>query len=338
MTPRERVHRRLAGQPVDKIPNLNILMAFAARYLGKGLGEFCKDHRVLVEANLRCNERFGIDMLNTMSDPYRETYDLGAKVSFREDENPLCEEPLVKKPEDVAKLRHFDPLSSTRIRDRLRAIEAYRREAGDHYAILGWVEGPLAEAADLRGVSELMMDLILEPDLVRDLMAFCRDGAIRCLAPQVEAGADFIGIGDAVASLVPPDVYAEQVVPLEREIVDAAHALGAKVKLHICGNINHLLDHVGKSGADIIDIDWMVDIAAATEKVGPQSVVNGNFDPVAIALQGTPETVRAAVRSCVAQGNDRLFVSAGCEIPRDTPHANLAAVDEALRELGAQPA
>ena len=335
MTPRERLLRRLAGQPVDKVPNLDILMAFAARHVGRGLGAFCQDWRVLVEANLRCNERFGIDLLNTMSDPFRETYDLGARIRFREDENPVCEEPLVKGPEDVAKLRHFDPLDSTRMLDRIRAVEAYRREAGDHWAILGWVEGPLAEAADLRGVSEILMDMYTEPGLVRDLMAFCRDGAIRCARAQLAAGADLIGIGDAVASLVPPDFYAEQLVPLERDLVDAVHAAGGKVKLHICGNIAHLLDHVGKTGADIIDIDWMVDLATAAEKVGPGSAVNGNFDPVTVLLQGTPAVVRAAVRTCLAQGGPRACISAGCEVPRDTPPENLAAVDEALREAGA---
>ena len=164
-----------------------------------------------------------------MSDPFRETHDLGARIRFREDENPVCEEPLVKGPEDVAKLRHFDPLDSTRMLDRIRAVEAYRREAGDHYAILGWVEGPLAEAADLRGVSEILMDMYTEPGLVRDLMAFCRDGAIRCARAQLAAGADLIGIGDAVASLVPPDFFAEQLLPLERDLVEAIHGVWGAV-------------------------------------------------------------------------------------------------------------
>lgn len=54
-------------------------------------------------------------------------------------------------------------------------------------------------------------------------------------AHRVEAGADIIGIGDAVASLISADMYERLVMPHEKQIIEAVHGLGARVKLHICG-------------------------------------------------------------------------------------------------------
>jgi uroporphyrinogen decarboxylase len=78
----------------------------------------------------------------------------------------------------------------------------------------------------------------------------------------------------------------------------------------------------------------MVDFGNAVRKLGKHTCVNGNFDPVGILLQGTPQSVKEAVWYCLRTGDERTFISAGCEVPKNTPQANLMAVDEALREYG----
>ncbi|MHB9024076.1 MAG: uroporphyrinogen decarboxylase family protein [Armatimonadota bacterium] len=335
MTPRQRLFARLQGKPVDRAPNLSILMLFAAKYIGCPFDQFSQDYRKLVEANLRCNADFGIDLLNTMSDAYRETYDYGAKVTFPYDSLPVCTDPLLKETSDLAKLPAFDPWQSTRILDRIRAVELYKQTAGDEYPILGWVEGPIAEMADLRGLTQTLIDFYESPEFVREVFAFLTEQAIRCAQAQIDAGADIIGIGDAAASVLSPDLYREQVLPFEQQLIAAIHQSGALVKLHICGEITHLLDDIGKTGADIIDVDWMVRIPEALARC-PGAIINGNFDPVAVMLQGTPADVKQAARRNLEEGGDRLCVAPGCEVPRDTPHENLKALDEALWEAAAR--
>ena len=226
----------------------------------------------------------------------------------------------------------FKPLDSTRIQDRIRAVELYKKETGNHFSILGWVEGSFAEAADLRGVSEIMVDLYDEPEFVKELMSICCEEGILCAKEQIKAGADFIGVGDAAASLVSPAIYREFVLPFEQKLFHEIHQAGAKVKLHICGNINHLLDDIWKSGANIIDIDWMVDFKTSIDKFEGYACANGNFDSVNILYYGTPEMVKNAVKQCMDAADERTFISAGCEVPRNTPHENLKAVDEVLYE------
>ena len=50
--------------------------------------------------------------------------------------------------------------------DRIRGIERLREAAGNELLVEGWVEGPCAESADLRGINRLMMDFSDDPGLL----------------------------------------------------------------------------------------------------------------------------------------------------------------------------
>ncbi len=212
--------------------------------------------------------------------------------------------------------------------DRVQASALFKERLGGEKLIEGWVEGPCAEGADLRGINNLMLDLMDDPAFVRDLFAFVVEMELRFARAQVEAGVDLIGIGDAAASLVGPALYNEYVWPFEKELVDGIHALGARVRLHICGNTNSILEGMGRLGCDIVDLDFMVPMAAAREKMGPQQVLLGNIDPVRVLRYGTPDDVIAGLRQCHQESGERYIVGAGCEIPRDTPAENVEAMLE----------
>ena len=336
ITPYERLRVLMDGQAneLDRVPNLNILMFFAANYIRKPFGQFCADYRVLVEGNLRCVEKFGIDILSTLSDPVRETADFGTELVMPADDLPHPKQVLLPHIEDVEKLRLFDPWQSVRILDRIHAIELFKKEKGDEYPVMGWVEGPLAEASDLRGINESLLDIVDEDneELFHQLMEKCTQEAIWCAKAQIEAGAHIIGIGDAAASLISRDLYKDIVLPYEKRIVNAIKEAGGIARLHICGDINRLLEDIATLELDIIDIDWMVDMKRTAEIFDGISVVNGNVDPVAIMLNGSVSDVKNAVRQCRIDSKGKACISAGCEIPKFTPHENLLAFTEALYE------
>ncbi len=330
----ERFTRRLARQPVDRPPNFDIFMTFAARYIGQPLSRYYLDHRVLVEANLAMVEVFNIDLVQAISDPYRETHDFGAAIEFPHDGLPLSHRPMLADPGDLRKLVKPDPVTGRRMSDRLEAIRLFREQVGGRIPIMGWVEGALAEAADLRGVSNLMVDLVEEPEWVEELLELCTEVAIGFARAQVEAGADIIGLGDAVGSLVGPVLYRQFALPYEQRIFAAVRELGALGRLHICGNTNRIVGDMVTSGAGIIDLDWMVDWEGAVRKYGDSISFCGNFDPVAVMLHGAPEDVYRATVRCMTSGGAGSFSAAGCEIPLDTPYDNLRAQHQALVDVG----
>ena len=72
--------------------------------------------------------------------------------------------------EDVEHLQIPDVYTCERTLDRIKGVELFRERLGEPFPIIGWVEGPLAEAADLCGVSEILMNMIMEPDMVKALL------------------------------------------------------------------------------------------------------------------------------------------------------------------------
>ena len=322
----ERYMALLRGEPLDVLPRLPILMGWAAQYIGRDYAAFASDQLVLVEANLRCARDFGFDQVSAISDPYREASAFGAPIEYQEETPPICLALPLGQTKDLAILQHPDPATSPRMLDRVRAVESYREQVSGEYSILGWVEGPAAEAADLRGVESFLMDLFDDPPFCAALMHHCVDVGIDFALAQLRAGADTIGIGDAIVSQVSPSMYEELVFPQEKRLVDAIHAAGALVRLHICGNITHQLPRLAQLGVDLLDLDSMVDPRLARELFGADTVLVGNLDPVQAILYGDPASIERGVRDVYALVGNRYMVGAGCEIPIGTPAENLAAL------------
>lgn len=342
LSPLERVQRRLAGLPVDRAPNFDIIMAFGVHFIGEKLSHYYLDYRVLARMNLAVQEAFELDLLQAISDPYREACDLGLEVEFPEDGLPLRRRPLIGEPEDLRKLRFVKPEEGRRMSGRLEGIRLMKEQAGGRLPVMGWVEGALAEANDLRGDAALLTDLYDRPEWVHELLERCVEVEIAFARAQIEAGAAIIGLGDAIASQISPRMYRQFALPCEQRIFAAVHEMGALARLHICGDTSRILPDMAESGADIIDADWMVDYAKAAEVFSqhcPGSLppaVCGNFDPVQVMYRGTPAEVRQAVWANLASGGPRCFSAAGCEIPDGTPSENLHAHAQALKDFGAE--
>ena len=329
----ERVLALLDGRAVDCLPQLPITMMFAADRIGQPYGRYASDYRVLVEAQIHTAREFDFDYVSCISDPAREAADCGANVKYFDDQPPAIDEmnALLAEKGALAGLVVPDPLGGGRMHDRVKAAALFKERVGGELLIEGWIEGPCAEGADLRGINSLMLDFYDDPAFVRDLFDFNLEMGTRFAKAQIEAGADLIGVGDAAASLVGPQIYEEFILPCEKKLVDAVHEMGARVRLHICGNTSRILKGMGSLGCDFVDLDHMVSLGAAREEMGPDVVLAGNIDPVSVLRGGTPDSITEAVAECHRQAGPRYMVGAGCEVTRDTPPENLSALKEYAR-------
>jgi len=304
-----------------------ILMHFATNFIGKNYGEFSSDYKTLVDANIRCMEHFDTDAVGLISDPYRETAAFGAKIIFHKDRVPECSENIVKTINDVIELKNPDVYKSERTLDRINGVKEFRKILGQGVPIIGWIEGPFAEACDLVGTSEMLMNTIVDPDFCKAIFEKCMITAKDFALAQIEAGCDVIGIGDAICSQISAEYYHNEILPLHKKLVQFIQSKGAMVKLHICGNITHLLPDLKNVAPDILDIDWMVDMDNAFNLLGPDIIRCGNLDPVAVILNSTPEQISKKTIELISKEKGRKFIlSAGCEIPLNTPTENLLAM------------
>jgi MtaA/CmuA family methyltransferase len=326
MNSRERVFNLISGKPVDRPPAMPITMMWAADLIGAKYHDYATRADIQAAGQRAAAEQFGFDHVSVISDPCCEAADLGAAIFYPPDGPPAIieEKALLADTATLGSLRVPDPhRAGSRMANRIEAVRRLRRQLGDTHLIEGWVEGPCAESADLRGINTLMMDYYDDPDFIHALAEFTVNVALKFATAQIEAGTDIIGLGDAAASLINRKLYDEFVLPHEKRLVDGIHAAGGRVRLHICGRALHLADAIATLGCEIVDLDTLVDMRTARAAMGERQVLLGNVHTVNVVKNGTPDDVRRALAKCRADAGLAWIAGAGCEIPRFSPAENV---------------
>ncbi|HUO28060.1 MAG TPA: uroporphyrinogen decarboxylase family protein [Bryobacteraceae bacterium] len=333
MTGKQRILAKLRGEPGDSLPLMPITMMFAADLIGARYRDYASDHRVLADGQIAVAERFGFDYVSAISDPAREASDLGATVEWFDNQPPAIVEERARLDEKqkLGDLRLPDPAAPGRMRDRVEAVRLLAERTGGTRIVEGWVEGPCAMSADLRGVNTLMLDFFDDSPFVEALFDFTVRMEVEFARAQVAAGATLIGVGDAAASLIGRKLYTQFVLPYEQRLVAEIRALGVPVRLHICGNTKQIVEGMGRTGADIIDLDFLTPLGHARAAMRETQVLLGNIDPVRALRDGTPDSIEAGLAECYRQAGAAYICGAGCEVPRGTPHANVEAMAHFVR-------
>jgi MtaA/CmuA family methyltransferase len=274
-------------------------------------------------------EHFDTDMVSLISDPYRETSAFGAPIEFIDEGVPRCLEHVVKTIDDVRNLSRPDVYKNYRTLDRIKGAEYFQELLKGSVPVSGWIEGPLAEACDLTGVSEMLLNLMIDPDFSNTLMDKCMLTAKDFAKAQIEAGCDLIGIGDAICSQIDKDTYDLFLKERHQDLISYIHDCGASVKLHICGNTTHLLGSLKDLNTDIIDLDWQVDLDQGRNILGDNVVIGGNINPVIIQDKSEEEVFKISKYLADMYRDQKYILAAGCEITVLTPTANLLAMRKA---------
>ncbi|MGI5923512.1 MAG: uroporphyrinogen decarboxylase family protein [Lentisphaeria bacterium] len=322
----------LNGRRPEAIPFMPIFMRFAARFGKVPYREFCLDAQAHCQANWETAKAFSSDWVNVMSDPYAESEAFGAKIHYPEDSLPQESGHVLPDLDTFPECTPEAFLAGARVAGRIEQIALFSRHNPGNLLICGWIEGPLAEYCNLRGMGAAFLDLYDESERVHEIIDKTMQLAMLFVEKQIQAGAHCIGIGDAACSQCGPDFYREFAFAWEKKLVDHIHQLGAIAKLHICGNTTGILPEMIATGADIVDIDHLVkDMTPFAPLLSPHQKLCGNLDPVAVIQNMQPEQIKAAAREAPAQAPGKLILSGGCEITPDTPAANVLALAELAR-------
>lgn len=314
---------------------------FAVETAGMKIGDVNRNGRKMALAHIVSQEKYGYDGCVIDFDDATIAEAIGAKVIFRADEPATVdeEEPVLKDLRDVYDLPLPDPQTSGRMYEWLEATRCLVEAVGDHVFVMGRADqGPFSIACLLRGTTRFMMDLMTEDrHLIDDVLDYCRRASAVFAKAQKDAGAHATSIGDALAgpNLISPDMYRAFALEHERRLVREVQEYGIPFSVHICGDTNAIIGDMGSTGARILEVDWMLDMAEARRLVPESTVLMGNIDPSYPLVLGTPADVDAAVKKLIAQTRGRNhIVSSGCAMGRNTPPENFEAFVAAARKYG----
>ena len=198
----------------------------------------------------------------------------------------------------------------------------------------------------LRGVENFLMDMVLNPGLVHELVEICLAHDIRLMERAIAAGVEVVVLGDDYADnkgpMMSPAHFKEYLLTGLKKVVDAAHQAGAYVVKHTDGNVTPLLDMIvgtGIDGLNPIEPAAGMDIGRVKSQYGDRVALIGNIDCGNLLCFGSRAEVRHAVRDCLkaAGQNGGLILASSNSIHSSVKPENYLAMVEALREFGGYP-
>jgi MtaA/CmuA family methyltransferase len=191
---------------------------------------------------------------------------------------------------------------------------------------------PLALATHLRGITEFLTDIKIEPEDSHRLLDICTETVIRWLKAQAENVPDVEGILvlDDIPGLLSPADYEEFAHPYLARIFAAFPGM---LKIyHNDANVEPFAERLAEAGFDILNFGHGFDMADAFRRIGDRVTLMGNVPPLNVLARGTPDEVRSSAEHCLTATGGRLILSAGGGVSGGTPAENIDALVEAVSD------
>jgi len=201
--------------------------------------------------------------------------------------------------------------------------------------ILGGCCGPFTLAGRLMGLSELMMSIYLEQEMVERLMEKCTTFITSYLSAMKETGLSGVIMAEPSAGLVSADDCLNWSSMYVKRIVDAIQDDNFIIVLHNCGTDGHCLEAMLESGAAALHFGNKADMVKILQKCPNTIPVMGNVDPVGVMKMGTTLQVRENVLRLLEDTSpySNFILSTGCDVPPGIPVENIGAFYSALGEF-----
>ena len=294
--------------------------------------EICKTPEVAAEVSLQPFRRLDVDAVIVFSDILIVAEAMGMALEVP-DSGPILRNPI-RDSAAVERLRLFDPVAATRfVGDAIREI---CRAVGPGVPVIGFAAAPWTLACYMiegqtRGeVHTAKRMLYAEPALLRALLEKIAGATAAYLRAQIEAGASVVQLFDTWAGELSRGEYEEFELPATRHVVEELDRANVPAIL-FSKNSSHLLKSLAATGADVLSLDWRVELDEARRVLGRGVALQGNVDPR--ALLASPEIAAEAARGAISKtGGIGHILNLGHGILPQTPVETAQAFIRAAHE------
>lgn len=330
MNSRKLIIDTIEGREVSRTPCGPLAVHFCAAEMGITISEYSTDANQLAQSVIRYYEKYRPDAVWVSSDTWVSAQAMGAEVIAPGPEEPFAgrNEGFIHSIEDIKNIPQPDPYSQGRQPIMLEAIRQVKKSLGEDVFVVGcFDQAPFSLACAVGGISNIMLKTITDPEFVQALLERCTKYAICYAQAMAQCGADMLSTGDSPAGLVGPELYRSHCLPAVQHVFETLRkTTRCKLSLHICGDATAILPDIGKSGADVIELDQSVDFQTACKSLPDNMALWGNIDPVGVMLRGTPEDVQQVAQQLLEQAataKRRFVLSSGCTLAPGTPPENI---------------
>lgn len=291
----------------------------------------------IAEVIARTNEIVGCDIVWPGSGYHNLAIrGAGGQIKFRAKGTPDVMAPLIG---DVARI---DPAWVQRVKEDpgirvlVEAARILAKSIGADTVVGTSQWAPFTLGGLAFGVERLMRGLYKDKAAVHAVLEFAAELCFAYLEPFIDAGVSVISLADPTSSgdLISREQFIEFSLPYLKKVGDRVKARDVWLVVHICGNTTNRLDQIPLAGADIMSVDYKVDLSEVRRMLGGKIAFAGNMNPVAVMQKETPEGVAAASRAAVAKAGTGggYILMPGCDIPPTVPIENVKTMVETAHQ------
>ncbi|OGD21194.1 MAG: hypothetical protein A2W03_10490 [Candidatus Aminicenantes bacterium RBG_16_63_16] len=322
-----------------KIPVFALSEEFDVKWYGRhNYEETCQDGDKMAETWIAATEAFDYDWAWLQVDDCFEFEPLGVGCFGQDNILRATRGYLPPSRETLKGLKVPNPLKDGRMPEKLKAIKLVRRRFGDRACVCGANAAPFSSACLLFGLTEALMMIHTDPELLQAACDFFVDVQVAWGLAQLDAGAHALWLGDcnAMSNLISAEQYKRFAFEPCARVIEAYQKAGGLTFLH---NSEESVPHIeisAQSGASVINVGPGIDIGRAKEALRGKVCLGGNLDPIRVLMHGKPEEVAAEAERIIrvaAPGGGFIF-NTGEMNPRDTPVENMQAMLRGARSAG----
>lgn len=333
--------RACRGEKVDYTPVW--LMRQAGRYMREyqeirakvDFLTLCKTPELAAKVTLQPVDILGVDAAILFSDILIPVEAMGMHLEFSDKKGPVLGEPVRSK---AGLDRLIIPDTEDSMPFVLETIRLLRQELADKVPLIGFSGAPftlatyIIEGGSTKTFVNTKRMMFQSPGLFAALMEKITLTVIDYLSAQIAAGAQTVQIFDSWAGILAPVDYEKTVFPWVKAVIKALRRFDVPI-IYFVNDCPGLLEIARKSGADVIGIDWRIDMSKAVKRLGKKVSVQGNLDPC--VLFGPKEHVEERVgdilhKASPARGH---IFNLGHGILPETPVENAIAMVEAVHRM-----
>lgn len=310
--------------PVMTYPGLELIH--------KTVMDVIKDGKAQYECINALTEKYPSAATVTIMDLSVEAEAFGSPIRFSDHEVPAVMDRIVTD-EDTANSLKVPQVGDGRTNVYIEAARIASQNIEDR-PVFGGIIGPFSLAGRLMDMTEIMVMLMLEPEMVHIVLKKCTAFLIDYAKAFKAAGANGIIIAEPAAGLLSPDMCATFSSVYLKQIVDAVQDDSFMIILHNCGNTTNLVTTMLSTGAKGFHFGNAVKMEDILPQIPEDRVALGNIDPAGTFKIGTAEEMKTKVRDLLEKmaGYKNFILSSGCDVPPGTPIENVEAFYSTLKE------
>ncbi len=267
-----------------------------------GFLELCKTPELAAQVTIQPVERLGVDAAILFSDILVPVEAMGVPLEFKEGEGPKLGY-TVESMKDVETLGMPDP--ATTMEFVLETVRRVKEALADQVPLIGFSGAPftlasyILEGGGSRHYLKTKTLMYRQPEVWHALMEKLTETVVAYLRAQVGAGVDALQLFDSWVGALSPVDFREYVAPYTRRIVQDMKATGVPLILFGTDTAT-LLDDLADVGADVVGVDWRIEMKDAVKILRGRASVQGNLDPCGLFMP--KDVLEKRVEAILEQG------------------------------------